>query len=75
MDKIETKEHYFEIINEKYSRIGKKLEFLWGTEDFNLVIHKLINDSRNGTRSGFPAKVADALLKLHKIHTSEKDSI
>ena len=61
----------FQVVNQFYPHIGKKIEFLWGNPEFNDLLNRLINDTRDGAREGFPKPVASALLRLSILHDAE----
>lgn len=42
----------------------EKLEKLWGSKDGRDFINALLNDTRGGTRQGFPAEHAVTILRL-----------
>ena len=48
---------HFNTINSLYPHIGDKLEMFWGHLDFVRYVDKLIYDTRDGGRKGFPAPV------------------
>lgn len=64
---IKTHEHY-QTVNAKYPRIASQIELFWGYDGFDQVIGKLLNDTRDGVRQGFPIEIADALMKLMTLH-------
>lgn len=61
----------FQVVNSCFPHIGKKIEFLWGDKEFNTFLNRLINDTRDGQRQGFPKPVATALLRLSMLHDTE----
>lgn len=42
----------------------KKIDELWGTRDCRQFIVRLMNDTRDGTRRGFPGDHARTILRL-----------
>ena len=59
---------HFNTINNLYPHIGDKLEMFWGHLDFVRYVDKLIYDTRDGGRKGFPAPVFMALYQLSEDH-------
>jgi len=58
----------YEILNDKFQRLGEKVLTTWGTRECRRMLLNLINDSRGGTRSGFPPEVAAAITRLLLAH-------
>ena len=58
----------FQIINEAFPHIGRKLKLFWGCPEFNTFIDELQTDTRGGTRTGFPGPVLNALFMLATDH-------
>jgi hypothetical protein len=56
------------LVSRRYPHIGQVIELLWGEKEFNSYVLKLMNDTRNGERAGFPVEVASALLSLSLEH-------
>lgn len=56
-----------------YRRISKKIACAWGDPEGESYLETLINDTRNGTRQGFPLPVFDLILKLYLKHNSDRD--
>jgi hypothetical protein len=61
---------HFNIIAQAYPRIAGQIELFWGHEGFDVVVGKLLKDSRDGARQGFPPVVADAIMKLMTDHST-----
>lgn len=57
----------FQIVNNRFSRIGRRLAELWGHDGCTDYINDLLNDTRGG-RQGFPPDVAIALFRLESAH-------
>lgn len=55
------------LLQAKFPRIGKALEFLWGQKEFPPYVNKLLNDGRND-RQGFPVDVMTAIMSLQILH-------
>lgn len=55
-------------IREEYPRIADTIDLHWGYESFAPVMMKLMQDTRNGTRAGFPSHVGSAIIKLITMH-------
>ncbi len=49
---------------DKFPGVLNKISLMWGTRELDKFIHKLIMDSRDGTRQGFPMAAAEELLFL-----------
>lgn len=62
---------YFNVINDKFPHIGKKIELFWGTVEFNEMLSRLFDDTRDGRRRGFPSDVATALFRLSLLHDAQ----
>ena len=62
------KDSNFLIVNNRFPHIGSKIELLWGYPEFKPFMFKLITDTRDGTRQGFPSAVSSALFQLLSIH-------
>lgn len=59
--------HALSIVQQNYARIAQSISQMWGTEQFDGYIEKLLIDDR-GSRQGFPPAVAEALLRLSRLH-------
>jgi hypothetical protein len=58
----------FLCVNAQFPRIGQILLDLWGTDGLGAYINRLMQDTRDGERIGFPPDVAKALFKLSREH-------
>ena len=58
----------FEIIKAKYPHIAEQISVCWSDICFTQTICKLLMDSRDGTRAGFPIEIAKAMFALIKEH-------
>ena len=58
----------FNAINDAFPHIGNRLKLYWGHQEFFSYLHNLLNDTRGGTRKGFPAEVLLALQSLSDEH-------
>lgn len=58
----------FILLRSRFPHIAKKLEIVWSDPDFGLVINGLLNDTRGGTRQGFPVDIASAMFRLLNTH-------
>jgi hypothetical protein len=54
----------------KYPHIAKKITSLWGTKPCRELLMDLINDSRDGGRSGFTPEIAKIIFALLEKHDS-----
>lgn len=64
------KNEHFVAIKTVFPRIADSIELFWGHDGFDEIISKLIKDSRDGERQGFPNEVSTALFKLMSLHDS-----
>lgn len=64
---IENNPH-FRQVNAAFPHIGKNIRLLWGHPEFSMYVSKLMADTRNGQRRGFPDDVHDAMLRLLAQH-------
>lgn len=55
-------------IRNSFPRIGNALMLFWGEAEFAPYVDTLINDTRSGTRQGFPADVIEMLITLLNAH-------
>ncbi|MEN9474018.1 MAG: hypothetical protein RIS48_738 [Pseudomonadota bacterium] len=55
-------------INASYPHIGKMLSEKWGTKDLVSYIEQLLQDTRDGSRRGFPFQVMAALVNIQSLH-------
>ena len=58
----------YQLIHGAFPHIGKKLELLWGYPEFHTFVEQLQQDTRQGSRAGFPAAILFALLNLVQTH-------
>lgn len=61
----------FRQVNAAFPHIGKNIRLLWGHPEFSIYVAKLMADTRNGQRRGFPDEVHDAMLRLLEQHDRE----
>lgn len=66
------KQSLLDFISKKYPRISGLIEAAWKEPDFDDMLNKLLLDSRDGTRQGFPMDVTEAVFELIRIRDSEK---
>lgn len=57
-------------INASYPHIGKVLSEKWETKDIVPYIEQLLQDTRDGSRRGFPFQVMAALVNIQSQHLS-----
>ena len=60
----------YQVINEAFPHIGRKLKLFWGCPEFNMLMDELQTDNRGGKRAGFPGPVLNALFMLAMEHES-----
>ena len=65
-----TKHPAFRQIALKYPHIGIKMKAYWGTKKFDVYMHELFTDTRNGERRGFPAQDLELLKEIQTLHDS-----
>ena len=58
-------------INASYPHISKMLSEKWGTKDLVPYIEHLLQDTRDGSRRGFPFQVMAALVNIQSQHLHE----
>lgn len=58
-------------LEKKFPLLLDKIIQLWGTPEFDSNISKLMLDTRNHMRQGFPPAVASDILRLSLIHTEQ----
>ena len=58
----------FKLVAERFPHISKKIEVTWGHKECSEFINRLLTDSRDGKRQGFPPEVGKALFKLMALH-------
>lgn len=70
-DKDSEKQFYPENLEQKFPLILEKIIQLWGTPEFDSNINKLMLDTRDHMRHGFPPEVASDILHLSLIHSQQ----
>jgi len=66
MDNLDTSELFAQ-----YPRIAVKIKALWGTKECRDLLMSLLNDSRDGKRSGFPVSIGQTLMALLTDHDAK----
>jgi hypothetical protein len=61
---------YFREIQDVFPRIAMGLEIRWGSKELELYITKLLTDTRDGEREGFPKEIASSLFNLTIDHNN-----
>lgn len=59
-----------DIVRERFPRIAKAIELMWGTRELESYLGKLIITEREN-REGFPPDVLSALLRISRQHAQE----
>lgn len=59
---------HFQVINQRFAHIGKKLAGFWGKPEFSAYVNGLMNDTRDGERKGFPPDIMIALWHIIDEH-------
>ena len=57
-----------EVLKDKFPHIAFKIRTLWGAPAMNVYFEKLLGDSRDGKRQGFPMEIALLLMNLLEKH-------
>src|SRR5687768_3904802 len=60
-------EEALSVVHGSFPRIANSISNLWGKVEFDVYMEKLLIDERGG-RAGFPLDIADALLRLSRMH-------
>lgn len=55
-------------LKEVHPHIAIKVELLWGTEELDVYLSKLLLDTRDGQRQGFQPNVATLLMLLQDLN-------
>ena len=58
-------------VRRRFPHIGKMIKLHWGHASFDKMMFDLMNDTRGGTRQGFPVEIGAALLRLSSQHTRD----
>jgi hypothetical protein len=58
----------FQLIEGAFPHIGTKLALLWGHPEFHSFVQRLEQDTRQGSRAGFPADILFAMARLVLAH-------
>ena len=61
----------FELLKDRFPRISNRLTEIWGSKECREELIKLITDTRNGTRQGFPPDIAAAIIRILSMHDAE----
>ena len=65
-----TSQSDLDTINADYPHIGQVLGEKWGSQDIVSYIEQLLQDTRDGSRRGFPFQVMAALVNIQNQHLS-----
>jgi hypothetical protein len=63
-----TENENFIVVKNRFPHIANMIELTGGTVEFNRFLDKIMSDTRDGQREGFPKDVASALLRLSIKH-------
>jgi hypothetical protein len=66
MDTIDTSE-----LLSRYPHIADKIRTLWSTKECRALLMALLNDTREGSRAGFPQPIAKIIFSLLKDHDAK----
>ncbi len=61
----------FQAINGRFPHIARRIRTTWGSRGFGEYLNDLFNDTRSGTRQGFPPDILMALFKIQCDHDQE----
>ena len=56
------------LLDRDYKHVAERIELHWGYDEFYPFIEKLLVDTRDRKRAGFPIVVALEITELHRIH-------
>lgn len=59
-------------LEQKFPHILEKIVNSWGKPEFDAIINKLMLDTRDHMRHGFPPEVAGEILHLSRTHTAQQ---
>ena len=71
MSDDELKKELLSYITKQYPKVATIMETYWNEPDFNEAVNKLMLDSRDGRRKGFPMDITHAIFDLVKLHDNE----
>jgi len=57
------------LLDQNFKHLAQKIELHWGYDEFYPFMEKLMLDTRDGQRAGFPLDVLQEITVLHEIHT------
>ncbi len=58
----------YQVIEDAYPELGRKVKLFWGNQEFTDLMHELLTDTRGHARAGFPRPVVNSFLKLQGLH-------
>ena len=58
----------FALLAERVPHVANNLKTFWGSTYFHEYVDKLMFDTRDGKREGFPNEVAKAIYRIMKNH-------
>lgn len=59
------------VVMARFPHIGQALQKMWGAPEVTDYIDKLLYDTRDGQREGFPRDVLDALMAIYTAHVGK----
>ena len=62
-----------QLLEAEYPHIAKAIKLLWGHHQVHTYIVRLLDDSRDNQRQGFPPQVMTALLNIQELHEKPTD--
>ena len=65
------KDELLKFIASRYKKVAIIIESYWDEPDFDLAVNRLLMDSRDGHRQGFPMDITNAIFELVKLHDNE----
>jgi hypothetical protein len=63
----------YQLLSDEFPRIAKALLLMRGYPESAVYVDKLLADNRDGSRTGFPPEVLEALLNIQLAHTKPGD--
>ncbi len=59
------------LLEEDFPHIHQAITMCWGSRELNIYLEKLMLDTRDGARAGFPREVARLIVKVQEAHEAE----
>ena len=65
---MKNKDELLKFITLRYKKVAIIIEAYWDEPDFDIAVNRLLMDSRDGHRQGFPMDITNAIFELVKLH-------